>query len=163
MEAEWIMYPKELAWRVLQNDKREACSEAERDLLLRALKILSDALTRITIFQEEHKLFRDEFRFNAKYFRAYMQDIGRIIAGFLKVRNESNPSLQETGLLLEEHDQHEDQVQRYEEWIEASHAQYGILDVPDLSEIEETLQPEKPARMVKGSRIDRAVEKLRKE
>ena len=64
MEAEWIMSPTGLVWRVLQSDKREACSESERDLLLRALKILSDALTLITIFQQEHKLFRDEFRFN---------------------------------------------------------------------------------------------------
>ena len=108
MEAEWIMQPKELVWRVLQNSKREECSEAERDLLMRAIKILSDALTLITIFQQEHKLFRDEFRFNKKYFRAYMQDIGMIIGGFLKVRNEKNPSLLETGLVLEEHEQHEE-------------------------------------------------------
>lgn len=32
-----------------------------------------------------------------------MQDIGRIVGGHLKVRNETNPSLQETGLLLDEH------------------------------------------------------------
>ena len=31
-----------------------------------------------------------------------------IIGGFLKVRNEKNPSLLETGLVLEEHEQHEE-------------------------------------------------------
>jgi len=55
---------------------------------MRALKILSDALTLITIFQQEHKLFRDEFRFSEKYFRAYMQDMGKIIGGFLLAHNE---------------------------------------------------------------------------
>ena len=163
MEAEWIMQPMGLVWRVLQNDKREACSTAERDLLQRALKILSDALTLITIFQQEHKLFRDEFRFNDKYFRKYMQDIGLIIGGFLKLRNEVNPSLQETGLLLESHEQHEEQVERYEQWMADSHAKYGVLEAPTAQEIEETLQPEQPRRKKKGSRIDRAVEKMRKE
>ena len=39
-------------WRVLQGEKRdEDINEAERALVMRALKTLSDALTLITIFQ----------------------------------------------------------------------------------------------------------------
>ena len=36
-----------------------------------------------------------------------------------------------------------------------------MLDVPNASEIEDVMQPEKPKRKVKGSRIDRALEKMR--
>lgn len=95
MEAEAFMQPKELVWRVLQNPNRDGgkLRDAERNLVMRALKILSDALTLITIFQQEHKLFRDEFRFNNKYFRSYMQDMGKIIGGYLSAHNEPNPAL----------------------------------------------------------------------
>ena len=103
---------------------------------MRALKVLSDALTLITIFQQEHKLFRDEFRFNNKYFRSYMQDMGKIIGGYLKTHNEPNPALQETGLLLEEHKETETQTKRFEEWVNQSHEKYGVLDVPSEEEIE---------------------------
>ena len=50
MEADAIMQPKELVWRVLSNNSEKALNEAERSLIMRALKILSDALTHITIF-----------------------------------------------------------------------------------------------------------------
>ena len=72
----------------------------------RALKILSDALTRITIFQQEHRLFKDEFKFNKREYREYIRDIGKIIGGFLKLKHEPNPALQETGLLQEDHSEH---------------------------------------------------------
>lgn len=138
MEAEAFMQPKELVWRVLQNAQLDSgkLGESERNLVMRAIKILSDALTLITIFQQEHKLFRDEFRFNSKFFRAYMKDMGKIIGGYLKVHNEPNPALQETGLLLEEHAEHEIQKQRYEEWVRQSHAEHGVLEVPSAEEIE---------------------------
>ena len=38
-----------------------------------------------------------------------------------------------------------------------------MLEMPSASEIEQTLQPEKPERKVKGSRVDRALEKMREE
>ena len=76
------------------------------EMLKRALKILSNALTRITIFQQEHRLFKDEFKFNKREYREYIRDIGKIIGGFLKLKGQSNPALQETGLLQEEHEEH---------------------------------------------------------
>ena len=72
-----------MVWRVLQNNEQKSLNEAEKALIGRALKVLSDALTHITIFQQEHKLFANEFRFNDKYYRAFLQDIGQIIGGFL--------------------------------------------------------------------------------
>jgi len=41
------------------------------------------------------------------------------------LKGESNPALQETGLLQEEHEEHEAQTKRYEEWCKASHEEYG--------------------------------------
>ena len=124
---------------------------------------MSDALTHITIFQQEHKLFANEFRFNDKYYRAYLQDIGQIIGGFLQLKGDPNPALKETGLLQEDHDEHEAQKTRYAEWCAESHQQYGVMEMPNQSEIEDVMQPEKPNRKVKGSRIDRALEKMRQE
>ena len=162
-EVDAFMQPGELVWRVLQNNKQEPLNDAEKALVGRALKILSDALTHITIFKQEHKLFANEFRFNDKYYQTYLREVGQIIGGFLQLKSEPNPALQETGLLQEEHDEHEEQQQRYEEWCAASHEQYGVLEVPNASEIEDVMQPERPKRKVKGSRIDRALEKMRLE
>lgn len=74
----------------------------------------------ITIFQQEHHLFKDEFKFNKKEYRDYIRDIGRIIGGFLKMKGKPNPALQETGLLLEEHEEHRQQSERYQEWVAQS-------------------------------------------
>ena len=63
------------------------------EMLKRALKILSNALTRITIFQQEHRLFKDEFKFNKREYREYIRDIGKIIGGFLKLKRQANPAL----------------------------------------------------------------------
>ena len=64
MEVDAFMQPKELVWRVLQDNRKQPLNDAEKSLIGRALKVLSDGLTHITIFQQEHRLFRDEFRFN---------------------------------------------------------------------------------------------------
>ena len=74
-------------------------------------------MTRITIFQQEHHLFKDEFKFNKKEYRDYIRDVGKIVAGYLRLKKEKNPALQETGLLLEDHDEHEAQTKRYNEWV----------------------------------------------
>jgi len=51
-------------------------------------------------------LFNNEFKFNQKETRDYIRDIGQIIGGFLQLKREKNPALQETGLLQEEHTEH---------------------------------------------------------
>ena len=132
-------------------------------MLKRALKILSNALTRITIFQQEHHLFKDEFKFNKKEYRDYIRDIGKIIGGFLKLKHEPNPALQETGLLQEEHQEHSDQSQRYNEWVEQSLQDYWRLDLPKEADMDQILGTERPNKKLKGSRIDKALEKLRAE
>jgi len=127
------------------------------------LKIISNALMRITIFQQEHRLFKDEFKFNQKVYRDFLKDLGLIIGGFLKLKSEPNPALQETGLLQEEHEEHSLQSKRYDEWVAASLAEYGKLEVPRDEEIKQVISPEKADKRVKGSRIDRALEKMREE
>ena len=163
MEVEAVIYPKSDLWRIMGDNNRVPLKKPFRDILLRTLKILSNALTRITIFQQEHHLFKDEFKFNKKEYRDYIRDIGRIIGGFLKLKNEKNPALQETGLLQEDHNEHREQTERYEEWVAQSLKDYGRLDVPDEAEIDQTLQTEQPQKKLKGSRIDRALNKLREE
>lgn len=64
-----------------------------------ALKTLSNALTRVTIFQQEQRLFKDVFKFDKKSFCEYIIYLGKIIGGFLRLKHEPNPALQETGLL----------------------------------------------------------------
>ena len=50
---------------------------------MRTLKILGNSLTRLTIFDQEHRLFHGEFKFNKEDYRNYLTDIGAIIGGFL--------------------------------------------------------------------------------
>ena len=134
------------------------------EMIKRVLKILSNALTRITIFQQEHRLFKDEFKFNNREYREYIRDIGRIIGGFLRLKRQANPALQETGLLQEDHEEHNEQQTRYEEWLQASLSEYGKLDVPDEQEIEQTLElNETSKKKMKVSRIDMALSKHREE
>ena len=64
---------------------------------MRTLKILGNALTRIAIFEQEEKLFKNEFRFNKEDYRDYLTNIGAIIGGFLLMKNQLNPSLQTNG------------------------------------------------------------------
>lgn len=138
-------------------------TEGQKELIKLTLKIISNALTRITIFQQEQRLFKEAFKFNKKVYRDYLRDLGMIIGGFLKMKSEPNPALQETGLLKEDHGEHSEQSKRYNEWVAASLNEYGKLDVPKEEDIKQILAPEKPDKKVKGSRIDRALEKLREE
>ena len=105
-------------------------------MLERVLKLLSYGLTRITIFQQEHHLFKDEFKFNKREYRDYIRDIGRLIGGFLRQKRESNPALQENGLLLDDHNEHSEQTERYEDWVRASIEEYGRLELPTEDEVD---------------------------
>ena len=70
----------------MQDNSSTPLKASFTEMLKRALKILSNALTRITIFQQEHRLFKDEFKFNKREYREYIRDIGMIIGGFLKLK-----------------------------------------------------------------------------
>ena len=93
MEVEAVIQPKSDLWRILGDNGRSPLKKAYHELLERTLQILSNALMRITIFQQEHHLFKDEFKFNKKEYRDYIRDIGRIIGGFLKMKGKPNPAL----------------------------------------------------------------------
>ena len=108
MEVEAHLQPKSMVWRVLQKNNQTPLTQGQKDLIKRTMMILSNALTRITIFGQEHRLFKEEFKFNSKVYRDYIRDIGKIIGGFLKMKSEPNPALQDTGLLQEEHAEHHD-------------------------------------------------------
>ena len=46
----------------MQDNSHAALKRPFADLLSKTLKTLSDVLTRVTIFQQEHRLFKDEFK-----------------------------------------------------------------------------------------------------
>lgn len=92
-EVETIIEPKSNLWKIIQDNSRTPLPECNKELLKKAMKILSNCLTRITIFQQEHRLFKDEFKFNDKVYREYIRDLGMIIGGFLKLKHEPNPAL----------------------------------------------------------------------
>ena len=105
-------------------------------MMLRTLKILANGLMNIQIFQQEHHLFKDEFKFNKKEYCDYICDTGKIIGGFLRLKKQKNPSLQDTGHLQDDHDEHEEQTERYEEWAAESLKEYGRLELPNEADIE---------------------------
>ena len=74
----------------------------------RTLFFLSMTLTKISAFQQEHRLFSGEFTFNRDEYRKFIVQIGTIISGFLIRKREKHPALQQNGLLLDDHDQEED-------------------------------------------------------
>ena len=118
MEADAVMHPSFPVWRILRAPLYHSLDPSRLSLLQYSLKILSDALTRITIFKQEHRLFRDEFRFNQRYFRQHMYEFGQVIGGFLQLCGETNPALHENGLLVaEEHSMNEEQAKAYAKWM----------------------------------------------
>jgi hypothetical protein len=123
--------------------------------------ILSKALARITTFQQEHRLFKNEFKFQNKTFVEHLQHMASIISGYLQLKNKDHPALAENGLLLEKHDLSAQQKVDYEAWYAESVANTGKLSLPDLSQIEAKFLPEKPKKQ--GSRIENALKKMEKE
>ena len=126
---------------------------------MRTLKILGNALTRITIFNQEHRLFHGEFKFNKGEYRSYLCDIGANIGGFLLNKKQHNPSLQQNGQLLDEHDENDNQRVNYREWVGQSVAEFGKLDLPP--EQLDMILPE--AQKKKTTRVDIALQKLAEE
>ena len=105
-EVECVIAPKSALWRVLQDDSDAPLKKGHHAVVSRTLKVLSNALMRITIFDQEHRLFHGEFKFNNRDYRDHLSDIGAIIGGFLQIKKQLNPSLQENGQLLDKHDDH---------------------------------------------------------
>ena len=97
---------------------------------MRTLKILANGLTKIAIFEQEHKLFKNEFRFNKEDYRDYLTNIGAIIGGFLLMKNQLNPSLQTNGSLLDKHEENDFQKASYRDWVDKSIEEFGRLDLP---------------------------------
>ena len=131
IEVEALTQPKSDLWRILQDNSGSLLKESYKELLKKVLRMLSNTLTRITIFQQEHHLFKDEFKFNGKEYRDHIRYLGKIIGGFLRLKSEKNPALQDTGLLQEDHTEHTEQSDKYFEWANASHEAHGPLDLPD--------------------------------
>lgn len=99
MEVEAALRPKSDLWKLMQDNSRTRLAKPYKELILKTLRMVSNCLTRITVFQQEHRLFKEEFKFNKKEYREYLRDIGMIIGGYLQLKREQNPALQENGLL----------------------------------------------------------------
>ena len=93
MEVEAAIQPKSDVWRIMQDNSRLALKPSFSKVLNRTLQTLSNALTRITIFREEQRVFKEDFRFKDREYREYITDIGKIIGGFLRLKREANPAL----------------------------------------------------------------------
>lgn len=161
MEVEAALRPKSNLWKLMQDNSKSKLTKPFIELILKTLRMVSNCLTRITVFQQEHRLFKEEFKFNKKEYREYLRDIGLLIGGFLQVKREPNPALQENGLLKDEHDEHQAQSSRYNEWVNASIKEFGRMDLPSEADIEALLEPERTKKKEKKSRIDNAVQKMR--
>jgi uncharacterized protein YktA (UPF0223 family) len=107
-EVEAVIKPKSEIWRIIQDNDNSKLSDNHYKVINRTLNILSQSLSKITIFQQEHRLFKNEFQFNKVEYREFIRDIGCIIGGFLKLKNKANPSLQINGLLVDKHDETRD-------------------------------------------------------
>lgn len=160
LEVECVLKPKSAIWRVLQDDSVEPLKKGHHAVVSRTLRVLSNALTRITIFDQEHRLFHGGFTFNKVDYRNYLSDIGAIIGGFLQTKKQLNPSLQANGQLLDEHEDHEYQRIRYRDWVADSVKEFGRLDLPP-EEIQDTLLPE--AKKKATTRVEIALQKLAEE
>ena len=158
MEVEAVIKPKSEIWRIIQDNDNSRLSENHYKVIMRTLKILSNALTRITIFQQEHHLFKNEFKFNNVEYRQFIRDIGCIIGGFLKLKRKPNPALQETGLLLDQHNETKEQTEKYREWVQRSLEEYGRLQLPS-DDVEKLILPEIPHKQM--SRVEKALSKMR--
>ena len=164
MEVDAVISPKSDLWRIMQDNTETTLLQPYSELIQSTIKILQTACTRITNFQQEHRLFKSYFKFNGQEYCHYICDIAKIIGGFLRLKNEPNPALMENGLLLEEHAEHTKQTERYNQWVESSLEEYGRLDLPDQSQVEQVLQQSaRPSKKLKVSRIDKALEKMREE
>lgn len=61
MEVEAVIKPKSEIWRIIQDNDNSRLSDNHYKVITRTLSILSKSLSKITIFQQEHRLFRNEF------------------------------------------------------------------------------------------------------
>ena len=93
MEVEAAIQPKSDVWRIMQDNSKAKLKPSFSKVLNRTLQVLSNALTRITIFREEQRVFKEDFQFKDREYREYITDIGKIIGGFLKLKREANPAL----------------------------------------------------------------------
>ena len=159
-EVEAVIKPKSEIWRIIQDNDNSRLSDNHYKVINRTLNILSQSLSKITIFQQEHRLFKNEFQFNKVEYRDFICDIGCIIGGFLKLKNKANPALQMNGLLLDKHDETRDQQQRYQEWVQKSLDDYGRLDLPS-NDVEKLILPEVPVKQM--SRVEKALNRIKEE
>lgn len=106
MEVEAALRPKSDLWKLMQDNSKSRLPNSYKELVLKTLRMVSNCLTRITVFQQEHRLFKEEFKFNKKEYREYLRDIGMLIGGYLQLKREKSSALLENGLLQDDHDEH---------------------------------------------------------
>lgn len=95
--------PENTLWRILL-DSSPSKKKGHIDAAKRTLRFLSAALTKISTFQHEHKLFAGGFKFKQDNIIEHITQIGTVIGGYLLKKKEAHPSLQANGLLLDDHD-----------------------------------------------------------
>jgi hypothetical protein len=96
--------------------------------LNRTLELLGRVLTLLAIFQAEHRIFDGEFSFRRADYRKSLRDWGLVIGGFLYKKGLRNPSLLLSGLLLDDHQETNEQTAMYTQWYSKSVELTGKLE-----------------------------------
>jgi hypothetical protein len=147
-----IMQPGNVLWRALQ-DGSPVKNKTHSDMVNRTLRFLSAALTKISTFQHEHKLFAGEFKFKDRSQVEVTTQIGAILGGYLLKKREAAAALLSNGLLLEEHGDGANLQKAYKEWLK----QHGEKMVsPTDEEVNRWLAEEN----TNESRVDKALKAM---
>ena len=159
-EVELVIKPKSAIWRILQDHASISLKKGHHAVVMRTLKVLSTAVTRIAIFDQENRLFNHAFKFNKMEYKTYLCNISAIIGGFLLNKRQVNPHIEENGQLVDKHDEHENQRVLYNDWVSNSIQEYGVLDLPSEKDLTAIL-PETEKKTT--TRVDGALRKLKED
>ena len=108
----------------------------------------------------EHRLFAGEFKFNRDDYIEFIVHIGSIIGGFLIRKKEANPALQPNGLILEDHDEEDQQKMSYKEWVTRSEREFGRMDLPTEEQTERWLPDDAVSKDFNDSRVAKALKAM---
>ena len=129
VELEEIMKPKGVLWRIIQDETDNELDDTQTAIINRTLNLLSRVLSLLAIFQNEHRVFDGEFSFGRADYRHSLRNWGLVIGGFLYKKQLKNPSLLLSGLLLDDHQETNDQIHAYKNWFEKSIEMTGKAEV----------------------------------
>lgn len=120
------------------------------------IKLLSHALTDITIFQAENNHYDTEFIMNGSPLRMDLHHLGRVVNGFLAYKKQKAGTLYITGLVTDAEEEKDIQIKTYKLWHQRAIELTGKLQIPEDA-FAKKLQKKKQK---KESRVQTALESI---